>query len=249
VPPDLPSADPNAAAFSPGQDDVFGRIAARYDLLSDLFSFGIHRLWKREVALVIAKEKWNTLLDGATGTGDIILRVLSHESVRGRTIIASDVSPQMLAIAAKRLAQHDEAVQLRRFDAEDMAKVESASVDAYSISLCMKICNRQRAMREALRVLRPGGRLVILEASNIPWRPLHQAYLLYMAVCMPILGWLATSGDASAYRYLLEGIREFPTAENLAEELSAAGFKDVVFQRLSLGIMAIHTARKPTHDV
>ncbi len=245
MPPESSSIAPNAAAFAPAADDVFGRIAARYDLLSDVFSFGIHRLWKRRVAEVIAAESWNTLLDGATGTGDIILRVLSHETVRGRTIMASDVSPQMLAIASKRLAQHAGAVSLRGLNVEDMAEVQNDSVDAYSVSLCMKICNRKQAMHEALRVLRPGGRLIILEASNIPWRPLHRAYLLYMALCMPVLGWLATGGDASAYRYLLQGIQDFPAAEALAAELSAAGFGEVTYQRLSLGIVAIHTARKP----
>ncbi len=85
----------------------------------------------------------------------------------------------------------------------------------------------------------------MLEASNIPWKPLQTAYLAYMSVCMPMLGWLATGGDASAYRYLLHGIREFPTAENLADELRLHGFEDVAFERQSLGIVAIHTARKP----
>lgn len=85
----------------------------------------------------------------------------------------------------------------------------------------------------------------MLEASDIPWRPLQRAYLAYMSVCMPLLGWLATGGDASAYRYLLHGIREFPSAEQLAEEIRAIGFEEVAFERLSLGIVAIHTARKP----
>jgi SAM-dependent methyltransferase len=124
------------------------------------------------------------------------------------------------------------------------------SVDAYSISLCLKIFNRSRVLDEAFRVLRPGGRLIVLEASNIPWKPLHLAYLSYMSICMPALGWLAMGGDSSAYTYLLRGIRGFPTAEALALEIREHGFEDVAFERRSLGIVAIHSARKPgtRHD-
>lgn len=239
------SNDPNAAEFAWREDDVFGRIASRYDKLSDAFSFGIHRLWKRRVAQRIASESWTTLLDGATGTGDIILRVVASESTQGRTVIASDVSPKMLAIAERRLRAHSSSVKLQLLDAENMPSIQNGSVDAYSISLGLKICNRRLAMQEALRVLKPGGRLIVLEASNIRWPLLNRAYLAYMSICMPALGWLATGGDASAYKYLLQGIRDFPTAEKLAEELQSCGFSEVTFERLSLGIVAIHTARKP----
>ena len=245
MPPDSLPSSSNAAAFTPSTDDVFGRIARRYDLLSDVFSLGIHRLWKKRVAGVIASEDWSTLLDGATGTGDIILRVLAHESVQGRSIVAADISPQMLKIAEKRLAKHSNQIAVQQMNAEAMIQVPTASLDAYSISLCLKICNRKLALAEALRVLKPGGRIVVLEASNIRWAPLHRAYLAYMSLCMPVLGWLATGGDSSAYRYLLHGIREFPTAEALAKELQDAGFSNVRFERLSLGIVAIHVAHKP----
>lgn len=236
----------NAAGFASQADDVFGRIAGRYDLLCDVFSLGIHRLWKRRVARVIANEPWSVLLDGASGTGDIVMRVVSHEQVAGRTVIAADISGAMLAIAERRLGSNARQVQLRQLDAEAMPKITDASVDAYSMSLVMKICDRRRALAEAFRVLRPGGRLVILEASNIRWRPLHRAYLAYMELCMPILGWLATGGDASAYRYLLHGIRDFPSAEAFADEIAASGFEGITVERLSFGIVAIHVARKPT---
>src|SRR5215207_1630229 len=104
----------NAAEFYTLEDDVFGRIASRYDLLCDLFSFGIPRLWKRRVARIIAHESWSQLLDCATGTGDIILRVLSHKGLRfGQNIVASDISPQMLAIAQKRLSSANPFLQFR----------------------------------------------------------------------------------------------------------------------------------------
>jgi ubiquinone/menaquinone biosynthesis C-methylase UbiE len=126
-----------------------------------------------------------------------------------------------------------------------MESVPSESVDAYSISLGLKICNRSRALKEAFRILRPGGRLIVLEASNIRWRPLHAAYLAYMGLCMPLLGWLATGGDASAYRYLLQGIRDFPAAEEFTREIVGHGFETVRCRRLSFGIVAIHVAQKP----
>jgi len=239
------SVSHNAAEFSRHNDDVFGRIATRYDKLCDVFSCGIHRLWKQRVAKQIAKEKWDTLLDGATGTGDIILRVLDTISIKQRTIIASDVSLKMLAIAKHRLGRYHENVNLKQLDAESMSSIASNSIDAYSISLGLKICNRRLALLEAMRVLKPNGRIIILEASNIRWPLLHKAYLKYMSICMPVLGWLATGGDASAYKYLLQGILDFPTAEELAHELANYGFEDIKFERLSLGIVAIHTARKP----
>jgi ubiquinone/menaquinone biosynthesis C-methylase UbiE len=130
-------------------------------------------------------------------------------------------------------------------NADSMPSIPDGSIDLYSISLGLKICDRNLALREALRVLRPGGTLIALEASNIPWDWLQRPYLAYMGLCMPALGWLATAGDASAYRYLLQGIKEFPTAEALAVEMSEMGFESVSFERLSLGIVAIHRARKP----
>jgi demethylmenaquinone methyltransferase / 2-methoxy-6-polyprenyl-1,4-benzoquinol methylase len=246
VPPSRSSEHLNAAQFSTSADDVFGRIASRYDLLCDLFSLWIHRQWKRRVAVLVASQPWHDLLDAASGTGDIVLRVLNLQpGGAARRITASDISPQMLAIAKRRLAPLGQSVEIRQLDAHSMPTVAAESLDLYSISLGLKICNRQAVLREALRVLRPGGRLIVLEASSIPIDWLHRAYLLYMSVCMPVIGWLATGGDASAYRYLLQGIREFPTAEALAEEIRQVGFVSVSFERLSLGIVAIHVGRKP----
>jgi ubiquinone/menaquinone biosynthesis methyltransferase len=235
----------NAAHFHANADDVFARIAGRYDVLCDLFSFWIHRHWKRKVAALIGTSDWRRMLDSASGTGDIVLRVVREMPDReGRDIIASDISPAMLDIARRKL-DGCAFVQIRELDAHSMPSIPDGSIDLYSISLGLKICDRNLALREALRVLRPGGTLVALEASNIPWGWLQRLYLAYMGLCMPVLGWLATAGDASAYRYLLQGIKEFPTAEALAAEMSGLGFESVSFERLSLGIVAIHRARKP----
>lgn len=239
----------NAAEFETQKDDVFGRIASRYDVLCDLFSLGLHRVWKRRVAQLIAKESWATLLDVASGTGDIVLRMFKQAAISDeQTVIASDISHNMLAIAKERLNRYQKYTQFQILDAHSLASIESSSLDVYSMSLGLKICDREQAINEAYRVLKPGGRIITLEASNIPIHWVHKLYLVYMSLCMPVIGWLATGGDASAYKYLLQGVKDFPSAERLALELEGKGFTDVSFERLSLGIVAIHVARKPNES-
>lgn len=236
----------NAARFNPADDAVFDRIAGRYDVLCDVFSLGIHRLWKRRMATYIASQPWSRMLDTATGTGDVVLRVTRGMSPQnGRRIIASDLSENMLRRARQRLAGTDW-IEYQILDAEVLTGIASGSVDLYSMSLGLKICDRQRVLAEAWRVLRPGGRLVVLEASRIPTPLIHRVYLGYMSLCMPFIGWVATRGDASAYRYLLKGVHDFPDARALAAELREHGFVDVEFERLSFGIVAIHRASKPS---
>ena len=133
---------------------------------------------------------------------------------------------------------------LRLLDAHQLA-LPDASVDLYSISFGMKICDRVRVVSEAWRVLKPGGVFYCLEAARIPFEPLHQAYLIYMDWCLPLIARLATSGDRSAYNYLLKGVHEFPRQAAFAAELEAAGFNDVSYENLTLGIVAIHRAVKP----
>lgn len=238
----------NAAEFETQKDDVFGRIASRYDLLCDLFSFGIHRLWKRRVSQIIANEPWDTLLDVASGTGDIVLRILKGKTLEPQhKILATDISPKMLTLAQEKLSTFNNHIDYQLLDAHAMPSIPDASIDVYSMSLGLKICDREKAIIEAFRVLKPGGRLITLEASNISLDWLHSLYLRYMSLCMPLIGWLATGGDSSAYKYLLHGVRDFPSAEVLKSEMENIGFEEVTFERLSLGIVAIHIARKPSH--
>jgi demethylmenaquinone methyltransferase/2-methoxy-6-polyprenyl-1,4-benzoquinol methylase len=240
------STDLNAAAFDSIADDVFGRIASRYDRLCDLFSLGIHRIWKSRMARRIASREWETMLDVAAGTGDIALRVVRNlDGTTKRTCIVSDICPAMLDIARLRAGPLAGTMQFSVFDAHQLSQVGSTSVDLYSISLGMKICDRGRTVAEAWRVLKPGGTFICLEASEIPLRIVHRLYLAYMSLCIPIVGLIATGGDASAFRYLLTGVRTFPGAPQFADELRAQGFVDVSFERLSLGIVAIHMAGKP----
>jgi demethylmenaquinone methyltransferase / 2-methoxy-6-polyprenyl-1,4-benzoquinol methylase len=154
----------------------------------------------------------------------------------------------MLDIAKRRATRLASAVQFQTLDAHRLTTIETASIDLYSMSLGMKICDRKLALAEAWRVLRPGGTFICLEASEIPVRFLHRAYLTYMKLCMPVVGWAATGGDTSAYDYLLKGVCGFPGAQKFADEITAQGFVEVTYERLSLGIVAIHFARKPDSE-
>ena len=239
-----PAGDVNAASFDAAHDDVFSRIAGRYDFLCDLFSLCLHRRWKRRMANRILAAPWQNMLDVAAGTGHISLRVIPGLRPE-QTLVISDICQPMLDVARRRAGTPVPSVKFRTLNAHDLASVPPESVDLYSISLGMKICDRHQVMREAWRVLKPGGTFISLEASEIPVPLIQRAYLAYMSVCMPIIGWAATGGDASAYEYLLKGVRAFPGAEELAREIAAQGFIDVAFERMSAGIVAIHVARKP----
>lgn len=150
----------------------------------------------------------------------------------------------MLDKAKEKMTNYSANTSFMPLDAENMIQIESASQDVVSISLGLKICDRHKALQEAYRVLKAEGRLVVLEASNIPINWIHKLYLGYMSVVMPLIGWLATGGDSSAYQYLLKGVKDFPSAEALAQEMKDIGFGEVNFERLSFGIVAIHMARK-----
>lgn len=236
----------NAAGFSPAKDDVFARIAGRYDRLCDLFSLGIHRIWKSHMAARMAEHAGVVALDVASGTGDIPLRLLRRGS-RPRTLFVTDLCPQMLALARKKLAGRGDGISFASCNAENLESFPDGSIDVYSISFGMKICDRAKVVAEAFRVLKPGGLFYCLEAARIRPERLHSAYLLYMDWCMPLIGRIAANGDAGAYAYLLRGIHGFPDQDAFADELRASGFEAVAYRNLTFGIVALHEARKPKH--
>jgi demethylmenaquinone methyltransferase/2-methoxy-6-polyprenyl-1,4-benzoquinol methylase len=239
------STSSNAADFDAGTDDVFTRIAGRYDRLCDVFSLLAHRHWKSTMARQIACAQGTTLLDVASGTGDIALRVARRAEARGKSIVASDICPAMLAIAKRKAGnQSPLKIEFRHLDAHQL-DVTDSSVDAYAISFGLKICDRALVLGEAFRVLKPGGRIYCLEASRIPVSFIHGAYLRYMDWCLPLIARIATGGDRGAYDYLLRGIHDFPGAPLLAREIEAYGFKDVAYQYMTFGIVALHVASKP----
>ena len=240
----LPQPTENAAAFSQRHDNVFARIAHRYDRLCDVFSLGIHRIWKSAMATRMSAHLSESVLDVASGTGDIPLRLLKR-GLSPEALWVTDLCPQMLAMAEHKLAARGNGLRLAICDAENLKEFGDATFDAYSISFAMKICDRKKIIDEAFRVLKPGGRFYCLEAARIPFAPIHAAYLAYMDWCMPLIGRLAADGDASAYVYLLRGVHQFPDQDAFAEELRQAGFASVSYQNLTFGIVALHEATKP----
>ena len=234
----------NAAEFDAELDDVFTRIAGRYDRLCDVFSLLAHRHWKSTMARQIARDEGFTILDVASGTGDIALRVAKHLGAREKSIVAGDICEAMLTVAKRKAGDQGIKIDFRRLDAHQL-EVADSSVDAYAISFGMKICDRALVLKEALRVLKPGGRLYCLEASRIPVSFIHQAYLRYMDWCLPLIARISTGGDRGAYDYLLRGIHDFPGATALACEIDSFGFQNTSFQYMTFGIVALHIANKP----
>lgn len=173
----------NAALFDAQTDDVFARIAGRYDRLCDVFSMGIHRLWKRRIAAKIAACTGSAVFDAASGTGDIPVRIsrllAGRAAAEEETIFVTDICPEMLAVARRKLRAGAPRFTIQEADAHDLRAVPSNSIDIYSISFGMKICQRDRVIAEAFRVLRPGGSFFCLEAARITIAPLHALYLKY----------------------------------------------------------------------
>ena len=198
----------------------------------------------------IAANKDCTILDMASGTGDIALRVARslEKTKNGSAVIASDICPAMLDIAKRKARDSeipDNFLSFQILDAHDLGSMPDNSVDIYALSFAMKICDRDKLIPEAMRVLKPGGMLYCLEASRIPLRPVHWAYLKYMEWCIPVIAKIATGGDRSAHDYLLKGIHDMPDQKAFKTELEGYGFDNVGFQNLSFGIIALHKAQKP----
>jgi demethylmenaquinone methyltransferase / 2-methoxy-6-polyprenyl-1,4-benzoquinol methylase len=221
---------------------VFDSVARRYDLMNDLMSGGIHRLWKAELIDRLAPRPGQTLIDVAGGTGDIAERFLARAG-SGAVAMVCDLTPAMLS------AGRDRAIDRGRLDGllwvcgdAESLPVADATIDAYTIAFGLRnLTHIERALREARRVLKPGGRFLCLEFSRVEQTLLRRAYDLYSFAVLPRLGGVVT-GDREAYRYLVESIRRFPAQRELAEMMAAAGLEQVSFRNLSGGIAALHSA-------
>lgn len=236
-------------------DDVFARVATRYDRMNDFMSGGVHRLWKRALIDQLNPRPGMRLADVAGGTGDIALRFLARanakdahaKDTRAETpqaeALVCDRNVDMLRVGRDRALNQNRLSGIRWItgDAEALP-IASASVDAYTISFGLRnVTGIDRALREAARVLVPGGHFLCLEFSHVILPTLADLYDAYSFRVIPLLGqWIAK--DREAYRYLVESIRRFPTQEALSKRICDAGLDCVSVRNLSGGIAAIHSA-------
>jgi demethylmenaquinone methyltransferase/2-methoxy-6-polyprenyl-1,4-benzoquinol methylase len=218
---------------------VFDSVAPRYDLMNDLMSLGVHRVWKRIFVTVLDPRPRDTLLDLAGGTGDVGFGWLAKG---GGPVLLSDINPSMLAVAQDRALERSvvSALSLLVADAEHLPLPDHA-MDRVSIAFGLRNCTDKAAvLREARRVLKPGGRFCCLEFSRVQVAALLPLYDAWSFRVLPRLGRMVAK-DADSYQYLAESIRTFPDQAGLAAMMQEAGFARVSVRNLSGGIAAIHT--------
>ena len=222
-------------------NEVFARVARRYDLMNDLMSGGLHRLWKDDLIGWLAPPKGPhpyALLDVAGGTGDIASRFLQAGGSGSRAVIC-DISAEMIEAGRVRSSE-GERLAFVRGNAE-VLPFASNSFDAYTIAFGMRnLTHMEAALGEAFRVLKPGGRFLCLEFSAVETPLLDTLYDAYSMSAIPALGALV-SGDADSYRYLVESIRRFPDQKSFMGMIENAGLERVRYRNLTGGIAAIHS--------
>ncbi len=221
---------------------VFERVAGRYDLMNDLMSGGIHRLWKAAMIDWLAPRPGQLLLDVAGGTGDIARRFLARAGKTGRVVVC-DLTPAMLAVGRDRAVDRGivAGIDWVAGDAQALPFAER-SVDAYTIAFGLRnVTDIDRALAEARRVLKPGGRFLCLEFSQVVLPLLKDLYEAYSFRVLPWMGRIV-AGDRDAYVYLVESIRRFPAQGELVERMAAAGLERPGYRNLSGGIAALHSA-------
>ena len=222
---------------------VFSSVANRYDIMNDLMSGGIHRIWKDAMMDWLAPRPGTRLLDVAGGTGDIAFRYLKRAG-RAEAVVC-DLTENMLIEGRARAEAERQADSLEWVVGDAMAlPFSDSSFDTYTISFGIRNVTRpQEALNEAFRVLRPGGRLMVLEFSRVPNDLLRSIYDSYSFAVIPRMGQMVT-GDRDSYQYLVESIRRFPDQGTFLGMVRAAGFENAAYRNLTQGVACLHSGWK-----
>jgi demethylmenaquinone methyltransferase/2-methoxy-6-polyprenyl-1,4-benzoquinol methylase len=219
---------------------VFSSVAARYDVMNDLMSGGMHRLWKHEFVRRVRPRKGEAILDMAGGTGDIAFRLADA----GAEVTVADINPDMLAVGVERAEKRGiEGLVWAEQNAETLS-FPNRSFDAYTIAFGIRnVTHIDRALAEAHRVLRTGGRFYCLEFSQTQWPGFAKIYESYSRHLVPRIG-KAVANDSESYRYLIESIERFPAMARFAGMIEHAGFRNVKADPILGGLVAIHSGWK-----
>ena len=221
--------------------DVFDSVAPRYDLMNDLLSLGLHRAWKAYTVAVAAVKAGDQVLDIAGGTGDLA-RAFARQVGASGVVVHTDINASMLAVGRDRLLDEGLSLPTLVCDGEQLP-FGDASFDLVTVAFGLRnMTHKERALAEMARVLRPGGRLLVLEFSKVA-APLQKPYDWYSFKLMPLIGKLVAKDEAS-YRYLAESIRMHPDQDALKAMLKAAGFGHVDVHNMAAGVVALHVGVK-----
>jgi demethylmenaquinone methyltransferase/2-methoxy-6-polyprenyl-1,4-benzoquinol methylase len=220
--------------------EVFASVARRYDIMNDLMSAGMHRVWKDDFVRALKPRAGEAILDMAGGTGDIAFRI----AAAGADVTVADINPAMLEVGIERAAAKGLTSLVWREENAETLSFPDRSFDAYTIAFGIRnVTDIPAALAEAHRVLRFGGRFFCLEFSTTTWPGFGEIYDLYSEKLVPRIG-KAVAGDADSYRYLIESIRRFPKMPEFAAMIEAAGFRNVSYRPILGGAVAVHSGWK-----
>lgn len=224
---------------------VFDQVASRYDLMNDVMSFGLHRHWKNEMVSWLNPAPDIQILDVAGGTGDIALRMRNYSIAKYGTspkITLSDINQAMLLEGKKRMIDQGllGAMEYVCANAESLP-LDDCSMDAYTIAFGIRnVTHIEKALQEAHRVLKPGGRFICLEFSHVEVEPMAKLYDLYSFHVIPAMGKIF-AGKGDPYQYLVESIRQFPKQADFLKMIKDAGFGNATYRNMNGGVVAIHS--------